>query len=58
MQKGFEVRHGDTAISDLSATEALAMVRELVAQGIDPYLYDPLGDPMGLVELEAMVGNA
>jgi len=54
----YEVKDGDQAFPGLSANEALARLRELIAQGHDPYLYDRFGDPMGLSELEAVVVDA
>jgi hypothetical protein len=53
----YEVQDGDQWFRDLTAGEALAKLRELIADGADPYLYDEYGDPMGLVELEQVVSD-
>jgi len=53
----YEVRTGGEVFRDLGLQEALAKVRELMAAGIDPELYDSFGDPMGLIELEQMAAS-
>jgi|GEM_PF-6962929 len=44
---GYDIQDGDQRFADLTAVEALAKLRVLIAAGRDPYLYDCLGDPMG-----------
>jgi hypothetical protein len=56
-EKCYVVRAGEMEFRDLTASEALAKVHELVAKGVDPFLYDEYGDPMGLRELEEIVGG-
>jgi hypothetical protein len=51
------VRLGERSFSNLTAAEALAVARDLIAQGEDPFLYDRFGDPMSLTDLE-MVARA
>jgi hypothetical protein len=41
----------------LPPEQALAKVRELVAAGAVPYLFDDRGDPMGLVQLEELMSR-
>jgi hypothetical protein len=41
----------------LPPEQAVAQVRELVAAGAVPYLFDDRGDPMGLVQLEELMSR-
>lgn len=57
-EQRYEIRYGSNVFSGLSANEALMKVRELLTRGVDPFLYDELGDPMSLVELEEVAARS
>ena len=53
---GYMVKRGGEVFDGLSPKQALAKVRELVAEDKgDVFLFDSFGDPMGLVELERAI---
>lgn len=51
------VEAGQQQFADLQPEQAVAKVRELIAAGADPYLFDDRGDPMGLVQLEELMSR-
>jgi len=52
----YSIRHGSTTIAGLTAQEALAAARGLIAKGaIGISIYDPDGDPMSLRALDRTV---